>query len=536
MRNSIILVDYINEKLREGRSLEEAATEAGQRRLRPIFLTTMAAAVGVIPMIVSGSSLWGPLASVIAVGLVSSMFFTLIVVPVLLVIVKSRVGRPAAPAMAGIAVLMALLALPAQAATRALTLQEAVDLALKQNTGLKIARARVREQQAKSVTARADYFPQLSTDLTMLGQSDKGLVTVPAGSLGRVPGLGPFPTEAITFDQGSSTILLGSNTLAQPLTQLWKIRQGVRMAAAAERISAAELKKAEDQVILGVHQLYYGILGAKQQAVALRAQIAAGEAALADAQTAVKAGNALDVVILGARAVLLRNKQALLAAENQVSDYTTELNDVLGLPLGTELELADVAATVAERRPREEYLRTALNHSPEVEQARETAVKARAGVKAARYEYIPNVGAFARQTYHRGVPFLAHNFGTFGMQMTWNVFDWGKRKGVVGEREALLTQAEENVRRTEDRIAVDIEKAWRKLERTRMMTEVAIEALALRRESERITAQQLKVGVSNEVKAAEAVAATRAAEVDELQARLAHQLALAEIARLTGER
>ena len=101
VRNSIILVDYIQEKIREGRSLEQAATEAGQRRLRPIFLTTMAAAVGVTPMILSGSSLWGPLASVIAVGLISSMFFTLIVVPVLYVLVKSRTARPGGPGGAG---------------------------------------------------------------------------------------------------------------------------------------------------------------------------------------------------------------------------------------------------------------------------------------------------------------------------------------------------------------------------------------------------------------------------------------------------
>src|SRR5881409_1065518 len=87
VRNSIILIDYINEKRREGRALEEAALEAGERRLRPIFLTTMAAAVGVTPMILSGSSLWSPLASVLASGLVFSMFFVLLLVPVLFVIV-----------------------------------------------------------------------------------------------------------------------------------------------------------------------------------------------------------------------------------------------------------------------------------------------------------------------------------------------------------------------------------------------------------------------------------------------------------------
>src|SRR5260370_38151030 len=75
VRNAIILVDYINDRRRAGSTLEEAALEAGERRLRPIFLTTMAAAVGVTPMLASVSSLWSPLPRFVAFGLVFSMFF-----------------------------------------------------------------------------------------------------------------------------------------------------------------------------------------------------------------------------------------------------------------------------------------------------------------------------------------------------------------------------------------------------------------------------------------------------------------------------
>src|SRR5258708_21940800 len=97
VRNAIILVDYINERRRAGSTMEEAALEAGERRLRPIFLTTMAAAVGVTPMLLSGSSLWSPLASVLASGLIFSMFFVLLVVPVLYVIVEKRNDRKLLP-------------------------------------------------------------------------------------------------------------------------------------------------------------------------------------------------------------------------------------------------------------------------------------------------------------------------------------------------------------------------------------------------------------------------------------------------------
>src|SRR3979490_2420076 len=101
----------------------------------------MAAAVGVTPMILSGSSLWGPLASVLASGLVFSMFFVLLVVPVLFVIVEKRSDREGGPSkLAPVIAMLALCfagTLHAQP-PRKLTLPEAVDLALRQNSSLKI--------------------------------------------------------------------------------------------------------------------------------------------------------------------------------------------------------------------------------------------------------------------------------------------------------------------------------------------------------------------------------------------------------------
>jgi len=82
IRNSIILVDYADELRRhEPLDASAAVVKAGERRLRPIFLTSMAAAVGVLPMIISGSPLWAPLASVFAVGIVWSMLMTLLIIP-----------------------------------------------------------------------------------------------------------------------------------------------------------------------------------------------------------------------------------------------------------------------------------------------------------------------------------------------------------------------------------------------------------------------------------------------------------------------
>jgi multidrug efflux pump subunit AcrB len=83
VRNAIILVDHTNELMKHGMDIRTAAIESGKRRLRPIFLTAMAAAIGVVPMIVSHSPMWAPLASVLAFGVVWSMLMALLSVPVL---------------------------------------------------------------------------------------------------------------------------------------------------------------------------------------------------------------------------------------------------------------------------------------------------------------------------------------------------------------------------------------------------------------------------------------------------------------------
>jgi outer membrane protein TolC len=118
--------------------------------------------------------------------------------------------------------------------------------------------------------------------------------------------------------------------------------------------------------------------------------------------------------------------------------------------------------------------------------------------------------------------------------MTWNIFDWGSRKGVVGQRKAQLIQAEENVKLLEDSITVEISKAYRKLERTKLIVEVAREAVVLQTESQRLSANRMEAGVIKKAQYDESVAAVKKAEWEELQAKLGYRLAQVELERIAG--
>src|SRR5208337_4718768 len=92
----------------------------------------------------------------------------------------------------------------ALAETRTLTLDEAVSLAVVQNSSVKIGSAKVREGQEKRKSVRSDYFPHLSNESNYFHLTNNQLVTIPSGSLGTIPGLGPFPVQEVSINQGSS--------------------------------------------------------------------------------------------------------------------------------------------------------------------------------------------------------------------------------------------------------------------------------------------------------------------------------------------
>jgi hydrophobic/amphiphilic exporter-1 (mainly G- bacteria), HAE1 family len=103
--NGILLVDYTNVlRRRDGLPLREAVEMAGRTRLRPILMTSIATALGLVPMslgIGEGSELQVPLARVVIGGLTTSLLITLVLVPTVYTLFEEGLGafrRGAKPA------------------------------------------------------------------------------------------------------------------------------------------------------------------------------------------------------------------------------------------------------------------------------------------------------------------------------------------------------------------------------------------------------------------------------------------------------
>jgi outer membrane protein TolC len=179
-------------------------------------------------------------------------------------------------------------------------------------------------------------------------------------------------------------------------------------------------------------------------------------------------------------------------------------------------------------------MKLAAMENPEILAAQQAVEQAKSAVTAAKSEYIPDITAIARQSYQNGVPFLVHNFGTFGLNMEYDVFDFGKRRAEVRAREAKLAQAEENLARLKEAVGIEIERSYNQVERTKHMLQVAGEVVRLRQEGERVAGNQIAQGEALVSMGKQASAASYKAQADLLQAQLGYLLAGAQLQQAAG--
>lgn len=355
VRNGIILVGYAEDLQQGGLSLREAALAAGKRRMRPIFLTSAAAAVGVIPMITSRSTLWGPMGAVTCFGLLISMVLTLIVLPVMYwLMLKEKGGSPRpADGLAGAAVVLALalLSFPAfaQGTPEApLTLDQCKALASTKNVEVERADAEVRSAEETRAAARTEYVPQVSAFGGAM-QASSSLVSlgIPGGTLSGLAGMG-LPTGNAGYFPGMSVEAakhgnMAAITAVQPVYAGGRIRNSNRLADVNVRSAEDSRGMARRDARLEAERKYWQVVSLAEKDRTLRAYQETLASLEKEARDAVDSGlltrnDHLKVLLESQRAAVQR-----LELESARRVAARDLRRFLGLPDGDEIVLADAA-------------------------------------------------------------------------------------------------------------------------------------------------------------------------------------------------
>ena len=417
--------------------------------------------------------------------------------------------------------------------TRHITLTEAVELALAHNHAVRLAQLSVKEKERAKDAEKSGYYPHVRNDTTLVHLTDTQLIEIPAGGLG-VVGTTPVPPKSLILNQGGLSAATNGTGVVQPLTQLYKVKAANDVARAEALAMRGKSRSVEDEVALAVHQIYYRILIADVRHSAVLARIQASEDQQRERIQQVRYGSALDADLIESRAVALQARQELLVTELERSDLQMQLNNVMGLPLTTPLLLGANVSTPGARCDRDACVTEALDSHPEIVEARAQVQKAESALRLAKVQFLPDVEVFARYSFQHNVPFLAGNFGTIGLSASYDLFDGGRKRAVVRERETQLAEAKENLVRISDDLKLRVQTAYNKMERTREMVAVSQELLALRSESRRVTATRLVNGNSLGSEAKESIAHELEAQAALLQSQLEYVQAVDEMDAAIG--
>ena len=417
-----------------------------------------------------------------------------------------------------------------------LTLEQAINLALRQNHSVHLRSLSVEQMQSKKDEARSSYMPQIKTSGSVLHVTELAGVEIPAGTFGNYPSTGPVPTKSLFIDQGSATGYIGGVGLEQPLTQLFRIHQANVAAKQDLLIAKTNLDQTRDAIALQVRQLYYNILVNQQKLKASQDQLAAAQIKDEESRSDVARGNALEISALQSKAAILQTQQDCLTLRLQGNNLLRQLADVLGLPVDTSLDLDPGATAVALDVPtRADAIRIAFEQNQDLKAARQTLIKAQAGLAAAKDAYIPDVTALSRYSYQSGVPFLVHNFGTFGFSLSYDLFDGGRREAKVRAARSEVRSAEVEVDKLQSEIKVQVEGIYDRVDELRQMVDVVAQVLKVRTEAARLADRQFEQTAALSSTRSQSHADLASATATLLEASCGLSLAEADLKRVIGQ-
>jgi outer membrane protein TolC len=384
-----------------------------------------------------------------------------------------------------------------------LSLDEAIHQALAHNKALTLAHLNVASKQQGALAATKDYFPKLMGNVTYFRFND------PLGTVLTTRGGNTIAATVLNQNTTLSTAMI-----AQPITKLIAVNANVQVTRADERIAQAKLDGANREIASGVAQAYFGLYGSQQILAALKLQETVVSQAVGPAPTP------------DARIQLIELRQGVVQVQGQVHELSDQMNDLLGLPAGTILELVDPLPANLPVHSAEEAVQLAVSCNPDIREAEQTILKAEAGLKAARIAYLPDVnviGGYANQT---GASYIQPNIGYFGLTANYTFWEWGKKHNVIMQREADLAMARQNLQVTHDKVALDARKTYSAFEQAATIFQLAREMSGARQDAERMAA--------NPSQAVAAKAATAGAQLDAMKAEITYRVAFAQLQGTIG--
>jgi outer membrane protein len=356
-----------------------------------------------------------------------------------------------------------------------LPLAEAIQIALSNNRPTEISKLDITKAQWQVAATKSKRFPEISTYFFGSGNLTPASFTFKKGIFPNGDGP-PVPSRDVSISLSQAFTGYAVAQVAQPLTQLYKIRLAIREQELEAELAKAKYAGSRQSLVADVKQAYYAVLQT--------------ESALHAAEVTVDGYKETDRVMLeylSEESVLKSNslevKAKLAQAQYQVVEMNDtlqtqkeKLNDLLGRDIDTPFRTQPVPPLSSEELDLKLARQTALKQRPEVKEAEIDTHRAEYDRRLAKSAYIPDIGAAFHYVSPIGTQILPQNIASAGVEMKWDPFEWGERRDTVKQKEATVSQSEYQLDETRSQVLIDVDNSFRKLRESRLILQVATAA------------------------------------------------------------
>ena len=439
---------------------------------------------------------------------------------------------------AGLSLLAALIAFAARAAegqtstTQRLSLGDAARLAAQQTAGVQSAQFRVQEAQARVTQAKSSLLPQVEAVPNWTSR------TVNSASFGF-----NFPAEP-----GKPPLLDPNGQIIGPVKFYdfrGQVSQSVYDPAASQRVRAAranvsaanaDVATVAEQAASNAAMIYVRSLRSDATLQARIADSALASDLLQIARDQLSAGVGVALDVTRAQSQLASSRSQIIIARNDRDRAHLELRRALNIPLDTPLELTDSlegslgTQAVAEQ----EAVDLAVRTRPDIRAADAQLSAAQQQISAIKATRLPTVGVFGNDgPTGLGFNHLLNTY-TYGVQVTWPVFEGGRREGQLQEQEAVTRDIDVRRRDLRQQVAVDVRGAILDLNSAREQVTAARERQNLAEQEVAQARDRFRAGVAGNADVITALSSLNAARTAVIDALTAYQNARLSLARAEG--
>jgi len=420
----------------------------------------------------------------------------------------------------------------APTAAEVLSLDQAINIALQNNRSLKNARLNVEKSEDEIKSIRTSRFP--STHLYALVSQDmvKHETNLTSPFTGVFPGIGPF--FSLSTPRRPTAVIAAQ--VLQPISQQYRIGLAINAGKLARNEEQQKLRSEEQSLVNNVKKTYYGILQSESALESVRDEVKSyreldrvtGEFVL---QQVVLKSDHLQV-----QTRLAKAEYEAVDLTNRVSTQKEQLNKLLGRDVLTDFSVGPIAEATVIEYGISASRRRALEQRPELREARLKIEQAKLDKRLKKSEYIPDVSVgFTSLSLRNFDEVVPKNVASVGMVMSWEPFDWGRKKRQLAEKSKAIEQAENSLKETEDQILIEVGDKFRRLQQTQQALRVSRLNQDAEREALRVTQGRYKFEAALLTEVLQSQARLADANNQYQQALLSFWTAKAELEKALGQ-